>query len=357
MPIPTTNEIYAWLMTPAEAKAAADRLRGPAGDMRIAVGTVLTTAPVGIYLNRNDEKQAGLYPYPGAADEDIADAGAAVLTKAATGRLLDLADLDTGDWVRIGTTPTVQVKSAENVPFLRRAGEWLNFFPSSGAIPNAPYPMASTLTSGLLGAGLGYGAGWLGEQLMPERWERGRLRKTLGLAGLGGGALFGAMPGFANLASGRNFNDNSALNVKYKAPPEYPDVPKAGADKFASLQLAECKAAGFDTFAEGTGPVIDVDALGRTLWSTASPQTAGVTMGLVGAAAGMPGGVSTPGFVTPLQMGALAAHMGAGYVSGAIVGNVLGALTGLPDDAQKMLKRTGLYAGIVRAVVPKMFGG
>ena len=49
----------------------------------------------------------------------------------------------------------------------------------------------------MLGAAAGYGVGALGEKLLPERWERGKLRRTL--AGMGGFA--GAAPGLLNMAA------------------------------------------------------------------------------------------------------------------------------------------------------------
>ena len=48
----------------------------------------------------------------------------------------------------------------------------------------------------MLGAAAGYGVGALGENLLPERWERGKLRRTL--ATMGG--FVGAAPGLLNAA-------------------------------------------------------------------------------------------------------------------------------------------------------------
>ena len=81
-----------------------------------------------------------------------------------------------------------------------------------------------------------------------------------------------------------------------------------------------------------------------------------MTMGAVHAAQQMPGGRDESGWVTPMQMAGLAAHMGVGYVSGALVGSALGMLTGMPAGPQQILKDTGMYLGIVKSVVPKLFG-
>jgi hypothetical protein len=64
------------------------------------------------------------------------------------------------------------------------------------------------LAGGLLGASVGYGLGYMGEQVMPETWQKGKLRKTLGILG----GLAGAAPGVAqrgvNLLTGRSATDD-----------------------------------------------------------------------------------------------------------------------------------------------------
>jgi hypothetical protein len=103
-------------------------------------------------------------------------------------------------------------------------------------------------------------------------------------------------------------------------------------------------------------PAIDVANLNRSLWDTgANPQLAGMTMGAVAAAQQLPGG-KEPGWVTPVQMAGLAARMGAGWLSGALVGAALGVLTGMPQETQKKLRDTGMYVGVVEALVPRLFG-
>jgi hypothetical protein len=100
-----------------------------------------------------------------------------------------------------------------------------------------------------------------------------------------------------------------------------------------------------------------VDSLGNVLWEVgAKPGTSAMTMGAIHAAKQMPGGRGDPGWVTPGQMAGLATNMGAGYLSGALVGSALGMLTGLPQSTQDTLKNTGMYLGIVKSVVPRLFG-
>ena len=55
-----------------------------------------------------------------------------------------------------------------------------------------PSGMTSAIVNGLLGGGLGYGAGWIADQFLPEEhFQKGRLAKTLGLVGAGAGAIPG----------------------------------------------------------------------------------------------------------------------------------------------------------------------
>lgn len=62
-----------------------------------------------------------------------------------------------------------------------------------------PTPLSNAIVSGLMLGGLGYGAGTLAENLFPEKYvARGKLRRNLGLLGLGAGAGFGAMNAYAN---------------------------------------------------------------------------------------------------------------------------------------------------------------
>ena len=62
-----------------------------------------------------------------------------------------------------------------------------------------PTPLSNAIVSGLMLGGLGYGAGTLAENLFPERYlSRGKLRRTLGMLGLGAGAGLGAMNAYAN---------------------------------------------------------------------------------------------------------------------------------------------------------------
>jgi hypothetical protein len=58
-----------------------------------------------------------------------------------------------------------------------------------------------------------------------------------------------------------------------------------------------------------------------------------------------------------MDMGRMAAGMGSGYLSGALVGKGLGLLFGMPESTQERLKETGMFAGVISNLVPVAFGG
>lgn len=60
--------------------------------------------------------------------------------------------------------------------------------------------------------------------------------------------------------------------------------------------------------------------------------------------------------VTPADMARLTAGMGIGYASGLVAGKVLGSLSGMPPSAQKTLANAGMYAGVVKSVLPMIYG-
>lgn len=301
----------------------------PAADCRRAFRPLLTQAPVTVYYDRfsGRMKLAAVW----APEEDFRQVAQA-LEKVGyeTDRASD--EIPLGRWVKVAVSPA-----------LNRTLQWLNFIPGETIFGtrNLASPVAAMLTTGLLGGGLGYGTGWLLERMLPERWDRGRTRQATALLG----ALLGAAPGAA-------WAINNALAGKSIFSP----WPLTEADAIQNMKSA------FDL---GTGtslaPAVDVDEFNRAIWAERTvanrlnPATQLAASAAVGAAHRMPGGIG-PGWVTPRQMAHLAAGMGVGYASGSLVGKVLGMLTGMPKDTQETLKQTGMYAGLVQAVIPKLFG-
>lgn len=370
--IPTVEEMVPWVNLGPEAIELAEKIAADAYDIRQLVSGIYTRLPVSVFFH--PEKQAvGVYAEPGTSwiDETLTKQAAAHFGPV---KVLPLPELLTGEWIKVAFTPTPYSQP------LRTAGEWLGFFPMYNnqgqvTLPNSVY--RSMLTSGLVGAGLGYGIGSVGEWMMPRKWKRGRLSKTLAMLGGAAGAVPSTIWGLSNLATGKSFGDPSIFATQAGAEPVFrrediaPMFEKQQSDRFNNAVDHVCS--GLTDFlktafeSEGIGPWgepkpppspldVNIDYMGRTLWAAgANPQTAGITMGTLNAAQQMPGG-RRPGWVTPGQMGQLAAHMGAGWLSGALVGSVLGALTGMPESAQEKLRQTGMYLGVVKNVMPAMFG-
>lgn len=270
---------------------------------------------------------------------------------------------------------------------IRRLGQIGGVLPGevSKYIPGAPSPLAGMLAGGMIGAGLGYGAGWLGEEVMPDTWEKGRLKRTLALLGAAGGALPGLAYGGVNLASGKNFNDNALTNQPldtveaYKSGPGYnPDMPyipsykriKDAGDTL-DVELSErvkqaISDTGYDTPLYAPLPT-PVDAFKDILINDPnvsgylSPEARMAAIGATEAAYAdrvrRYGPTHGPRMIWPRDMARIAGGMGSGYLSGAIVGKVLGTLMGMPSGTQERLRQTGMFAGAIANVLPLMFGG
>lgn len=247
---------------------------------------------------------------------------------------------------------------------LRGAGQIAQFFPSKYS-PVGGKPIAAMVASGLLGTGLGYGAGWLGEKLIPEEYQqKGRLRRNFALMGGATGTAVGAMPGLINWHDGRSFNDDTLWN-KPLAEKFEPDLLfKQSIDYTIQKQAAYGKpdldTLGGPSFQEM--PLINLDSLGNVLWGTRSnPTTTAMTIGTIYGAAQMPDPRAGDNVVTPHQTGLFGMAMGAaggglkGYIAGRAVGVGLGLLTGLPEKEQNRLGRTGAMLGVVNSLVPHLF--
>lgn len=248
----------------------------------------------------------------------------------------------------------------------RKFFESINLLPGNypGGIPNNPSPLKSMLVGGLAGAGLGYGLGWAGEKILPDKWKRDRLRWTLAMLGGAAGAAPGLAWGGFNMLGGHKFDDSTpGRGIDLKT---YPDgaaiAERYGWGKRAEFlpDLERVKAA----FDNNTGlgfSAVPVDSFNRVIWgdprvaNRLSPQTRAAATGLITSAANLPGKLQTQ-FVTPFDVARIAAGMGSGYLSGALVGKGLGLLMGMPESTQERLKNTGMFAGVVANLVPMAFG-
>jgi hypothetical protein len=366
-------------------ESAIDVLVSTSEKQAAAIGPVVaempTAIPVGVFWNPAIEK-VGMY-FPRQIDQDVFDmykeAIASQTQLVVSPRPLAKAHL--GDW---------WVKVAHS-PLVRGVGEALQFFPSETIPGFGGRPIASMVATGLLGAGLGYGGGWLAEKLLPERFrEKGRLSKTLATVGGLGGAALGSVPGLMNMYVGKSFNAPSLFSGKTHAqraastppPPTLKDLAAPGfEDPLGSNYmnaLEKYKADGtlhhvkdaeemlkcaFGTMGDSNVDLIRTDELGRVLWgSDANPTTTIMAASAMHGASQMHDPRARPGTVTPHQTGLLSLAMGAagggiqGYIAGYGAGKALAMLTGLPPAEQQMVANTGLGLGVLNAVVPRLFG-
>jgi hypothetical protein len=233
-------------------------------------------------------------------------------------------------------------------------------------------PLASMLAGGALAAGVGYGAGALGETLAPGVFEKGVLRKRMAMLG----GLLGATPGLAlggigvhtwdsPLNPDRASNPLKAFitpNVLYGNPPTVgrPDISKAAAClKARQPYISEEMQKVANMFFSPDEPLridpIPVDSFNRMIMNDpfAPVPIQAATLGIVSAADNYRG---NSGFITPMDIARVGLGMGAGYVQATVGGKVLGALAGLTPQAQKTLQTAGVVAGALKSVVPGLFG-
>jgi hypothetical protein len=264
-------------------------------------------------------------------------------------------------------------------PTMTGLGEASGYLPGgrySWTIPGVPRQLQGMLAGGLMGAGAGYGLGWLGSRVLPKKWDRSRLPKVMAMMG----GLAGATPGLAvmgaNMVGGRHVLDQTALDAypihsaseivrKTSSSSPYCLVNASLGERQLSKIIEESikqaiyedGGSGWDTDLSPT--FIPIDSLNHSLFndprvsSTLSMPMRAATSGLVETAWRQGG--SGPRFVTPADMAMVAAGMGSGYLSGAIVGKALGALLGTSEETQDKLKNIGLWSGVVKNVVPILF--
>lgn len=331
-----------------EAVKIAAALRPAAEVFQRALQFAEVSKPVSIYIN-SETKQS-------AFGEEILDLPAD--EQASLRELLKSAAVAPGRTANPENPLWVKVAASGAVRTLGQVGQ---FFPGKFmGVPNSPGPIQSMLATGLLGAGAGYGLGWLGSQFLPEGYDKEKIKKTLAI----GGGLLGAAPGLAwgltNRSTNKPFNDpsllsGSTLNFSEKVSADAEAVIDRVVKSYAQERDDWAKQA--ESQWSDDALAVNINSMGQLLWdSGASPDTAAMTMGALHAAERMPGGVGR-GWATPRQIGQLAVNMGAGYIAGTAAGATLGHLAGMPSKDKKRLAGAGLVLGVVNTVVPRIFGG
>jgi len=243
-----------------------------------------------------------------------------------------------------------------------------------------PNPITSSLLAGALGAGLGYGGGTLLENLFPERYlNRGRLRKNLALMGALGGAAIPALtwgaPAYARqgakgLISGWPYRpedqtgDTTVLGRSW-AKEDWKTQPGADGKGGVPVDQATLQAnqgipkQGSITGAGGAFiPKIQRDAFNRAVLADPfmDQRLKGQAMGLASAASMARG---RPMFA-PVDVARVGASMLGGGIMGAamglMAGKVMSAFAGITPEAQRAVQKTGIMAGLLTAVVPRVYG-
>lgn len=260
--------------------------------------------------------------------------------------------------------PYIRVKQAlENADVFRPLASAAQMEPNAlNKLWGGPNPLAATIGGGLLGAGLGYGGGWLAEQLLPDdKFEPGVLRRNTALAGGLLGAAPGVWSGFDQTFRGQKPGWGAWLRP-------YPWNKEGAATRYTSIVTGLAEAAGElnELWKQGASeaggdyaPMIPVDQFGQVIWNDlrtqggyTPPALAAATTGIIQAASLSQGGI---GLVSPADIARIGIGMGSGYMSGLVVGKTLGALAGLRPEAQQQLQQAGVWAGILSNVVPMAF--
>lgn len=217
-------------------------------------------------------------------------------------------------------------------------------------IPNSPSALATALTLGILGSGVGYGIGTLSGGaidlatkagiMAPGTVDKRKIRRTLTLGGAALGPLAGALHAAGNYRAGKPLLTGAFLNDRH--PLDNPLV----------------KQSMYNT----SGAVFDADTFARlinedpTVRKGLDPRERAMATGLVMGAKYLPGRPNSS-LVSPVDIGRMAVGMGSGYASGALVGRMLGSLMGLSQPAQDRIIQGGMFAGAVKNMLPLAFPG
>jgi hypothetical protein len=241
--------------------------------------------------------------------------------------------------------------------------KWPSFgqvWDQSNSAIGGPTPLSHAIVSGLMLGGLGYGAGTLAEQIIPERFMApGSLRNSFGIMGLLGGAGIGAMNA-GETARQLNINYLPAW-VTSNNTPIPPKFGKKYEEKTGSF---------WNTFNQGGNtnigkPYIPVDAFNRATWADASknydqssfinhtsPEIAAATTGIMSGIKAQTGS----GIVSPSTVIRGLASAGVGLGVATLAGKTIGALAGLTPVAQEKIQDIGLWGGMLHSVIPPVLG-
>ena len=250
-----------------------------------------------------------------------------------------------------------------------------------------PTPLSNGIVASVLGAGAGYGAGALAEQLFPERYiQRGKLRRTLAAMGALGGVGIAGVNSYANARALRTSMLNGLLThnetpVVYPSQQEKLSFTQFGdggflnqqmnqqmgmnaAQQFNQQQLMQQSFNQQPALPPMYQPSIPVAQFNNAMWNDVRkgmtngfdthtpPQYAAATTGLM---SGISANNNSP-IIRPIDVVTGIASAGVGLATAHVVGKTLSALAGLTPAGQNKLQDMGLWGGMMHAIVPPMFG-
>jgi hypothetical protein len=235
-------------------------------------------------------------------------------------------------------------KTAEEAPVRRhstlldRLGVISQFWDGEIAgIPNRPGPLSSMLVLGSLGAATGNIAGRIAGRT--NMFDRKRAKRMGTLIGGGLGLLPGLGYAYMNYAAGKPPLSGDVLNMP---------------------RLEGIKTSYVDPLMFSRPDLIPVERMQQMIWE--DPRVAGrLPVSVAAAASALVEGASRQRprafpYVTPTEIARMAMGMGAGYTGGMLAGKALGALFGVSDQSQQVLRETGAAAGVIRSFIPLAFG-
>ncbi len=291
---------------------------------------------------------------------------------------------------------------------------WLNTpYRAAGALTGGPSPMSNALVSGLLGAGAGYTAGAVLENLVPAEYvERGRIRNNLALLGGAGGAAMHIPQAVANSSINQKATGQPSWmrsifmgdQHQQMSPHEtdwrthyYGGQKQSAWDEMREIcsqlpppsDLFQWAAEGFSKTALSGGMMgtpgvplrpVPVDAFNNAIWNdvhngnqssqsnmygTRSPYSDnsdgfGTPPVNAAAAAGLVSGIQqmygNTSLLSPQHFISGLANAGLDMATARVAGGVLGALGGLTPGAQRQLQQMGLWSGMIRGVTGSVLG-
>lgn len=204
-------------------------------------------------------------------------------------------------------------------------------------VPNRPGPLSSMLVLGSLGAATGNIAGRIAGR--SDIFDKKRARRMGTLIGGGLGLLPGLGYAYMNYAAGKSPLHGDVLNMP---------------------RLEGIKTSYVDPLMFSRPDLIPVERMQQMIWE--DPRVAGrLPVSVAAATSALVEGASRQRprefpYVTPTEIARMAMGMGAGYTGGMLAGKALGALFGVSDQAQQVLRNTGAAAGVIRSFIPLAFG-